>query len=191
MIEINLKNELNLNNIEKKVQTLLESKEFYNFLGDKLLKEVKEITKQKVTGNVDIDSSRYASANQKKVTSSYIKIFNDSLITSADVDESFREKFEQNYAGGLSLANIIEYGTGITGARSGAASCVGDAEEKWTYDVNGHGSSGWTYSKNGRFYKTTGVEGKLVYHTLEERFKNKINQWAEEFINKHKKDLED
>lgn len=191
MIEINLKDELKLAQLDIKINKLLESKEFLNFIADKLLKEVKKITRERVTGDIDETESRYASSNKKKVTSEYIKIYNDSLITSADVDDEFKEKFERNYIGGLSLANIIEYGTGVTGRNSSASSYVEDAEEKWIYDVNKHGTKGWHYKKNGNFYTTTGVEGKLVYHTLEEVFKQKISIWTEEFIMEHKKELED
>lgn len=76
-------------------------------------------------------------------------------------------------------AKYVEFGTGIIGANAqhDLASQFG-----WEYDINNHGTDGWVYYKNGKYYKTAGSVSKpFMYETaLELETSDRIFKLAKE-----------
>lgn len=90
-----------------KLVDALDSKDFMNFLADKCMEEVKRITSEKLrTENYTTD---YRSNHKRRVTEKKITIKNNSMV---DLSHLSPETLAR-YPNGLSLAKIIEFGTGI------------------------------------------------------------------------------
>ena len=86
---------------------LLDNKEFLEFISKKCLDEVRRITDQRLrTENYSTD---YRAKHKRKISGKRITIRNDSQVDLSHLSEETRAR----YAGGLSLAKIIEFGTGI------------------------------------------------------------------------------
>lgn len=85
----------------------VDSKEFMDFIAKKCLDEVHRITDQKL--RTEEYSTDYRTKHKKKVSGKKITIRNDSEVDLSHLSEETLTR----YAGGLSLAKIIEFGTGI------------------------------------------------------------------------------
>ena len=92
------------------LQDILQSKEFMNFLGEKCLEELNRIIDNTLSDNEYIPQmSEYKDSNKIEVHKDYVRIYNDSMVDMSNVSE----KTLLNYPDGLSLAKLIEFGTGI------------------------------------------------------------------------------
>ena len=90
-----------------KLIEVLDSKEFVKFIADKCMEEVKRITNEKLrTENYSTD---YRSNHRRRVTDKKITISNNSMVDLSNLSSETLAR----YADGLSLAKIIEFGTGI------------------------------------------------------------------------------
>ena len=89
---------------------MIQSKSFMQFLGNKCLKELKNII-DKSSANYEYipQMSEYKSNNKKEVGQDYVRIYNDSMVDMTGISE----KTLARYPEGLSLAKLIEFGTGI------------------------------------------------------------------------------
>lgn len=85
----------------------LDSKEFMRFLADKCMEEVKRITNERL--RTEDYSTDYRSNHRQRVTDKKITISNSSMV---DLSHLSPETLAR-YPNGLSLAKIIEFGTGI------------------------------------------------------------------------------
>ena len=85
----------------------LDSKEFMKFLADKCMAEVKRITSEKL--RTEDYSTDYRSNHRRRVTDKKITISNSTMV---DLSHLSPETLAR-YPNGLSLAKIIEFGTGI------------------------------------------------------------------------------
>ena len=92
------------------LQRILQSEEFMNFLRDKCISELNDIINKKDSANEYAPQMQeYRDSNKSEVTKDTIKIYNDSMVDLSHVSEKTRLK----YTSGLSLAKLIEFGTGI------------------------------------------------------------------------------
>lgn len=90
-----------------KLVKALDSKEFMKFLADKCMAELKVITNNKLrTENYSTD---YRSNHRRRVNGKSITISNNSMVDLSHLSEETLAR----YPNGLSLAKIIEFGTGI------------------------------------------------------------------------------
>lgn len=90
-----------------KLTDALDSKEFMQFLANKCMEELNRITNVKLRS--EDYSTDYRSSHKKRVTANKITIRNDSNVDLSHLSE----KTLARYPNGLSLAKIIEFGTGI------------------------------------------------------------------------------
>jgi DNA-binding transcriptional ArsR family regulator len=88
------------------------------------------------------------------------------------------------YPDKLSLAELIEYGTGLVGAES--SKHTGD---EWEYMANPNRDykDGWEW--NNESYSnfptpTMGQEGRYIYYQLAEYVKEHLENWVDEYIGK-------
>lgn len=179
MITINLNKNTNLYALTDKLNEMLTSESFLKFIRDKSKQELDEITKLKLHDVEYEIASTYPASNKTKIGKDYIDLYNDSMVDLSEVSE----KTLANYPDGLSMAKLVEYGTGVIGERSKASQYAG--EDNWAYDINNHGDRGWYYQKDGMIYWSRGMEGKLIYHELKNRIEEKINGWIEEYLQKN------
>lgn len=90
-----------------KLVEALDSKEFMKFLADKCMAELKRITNDKL--RVEDYSTDYRNNHRRRVTEKTVTISNNSMV---DLSHLSPETLAR-YPNGLSLAKIIEFGTGI------------------------------------------------------------------------------
>lgn len=172
-----------LDNIEK----MLTSKELYEFIAKKCIEELNEISAERLStyDKENIDLSYYVSRHQYKIEGDKIIIFNDSTIdiSSKNMSETTKAK----YPAQLSLAKIVEYGIGYTGANFTVVPSDSILpNDDWAYDVNNHGFKGWYYiDDNGEVVWTNGFEGRLIFNELVNRIKQNAGKWVNEYIKKN------
>lgn len=176
MIEINISNSVELQNLPDKITKLLNSRKFFSFLEKKCKAEISKITNQNISGITDNDIGKYAASNKTEIGSDYLDLYNDSMVDISNLSEKTR----MNYPEGLSLAKLVEYGTGVVGRGSAGNNFA--KEDNWKYDLNKHDTKGWYYEDNGSIYWTKGMEGKLIYHKFRDVAEEKMRDWVEEFL---------
>lgn len=166
------------------IEEILSSKELYEYIAERCMKALNEITLQKLSsyGKENIDTSYYASRHQYKIEGSTIYIFNDSKIdiSSKNMSETTKAK----YPAQLSLAKIVEYGIGYTGANFTVVPEGSPLRnDEWEYDVNNHGYRGWYYTdENGNIIWTNGFVGRLIFNELAIRVKKNARRWITEYV---------
>ena len=159
------------------LEKIVSTQDFKEFIADKCLKELDDIQKYSLASynGDDIDTDRYQNNHKVKYGSDYILLFNDTTLEQGDM-WWVSEKTRANYPNGISIAYIIEYGTGIRGT----------SQEDWQTDVNGHGAKGWTYRNpnTNNFVWTNGIEGRFIYQKLLDRIDLKFGDWLSEYLEK-------
>lgn len=85
----------------------LDSEEFMNFLANKCMEELKIITANKL--RTEDYSTDYRSNHKKRISGKKIRLSNNSMVDLSHLSEETQSR----YPNGLSLAKIIEFGTGI------------------------------------------------------------------------------
>ena len=166
------------------LEKILTSKEIYKYIAEKCMKTLNEITAEKLSsyGKENIDTSYYASRHQYKIEGSTIYIFNDSKIdiSSKNMSETTKSK----YPAQLSLAKIVEYGIGYTGANFTVVPEGSPLRnDEWEYDINNHGYRGWYYTnENGEVVWTNGFAGRLIFNDLAIRVKKNARRWVTEYV---------
>lgn len=163
----------------EKFAKLFESDEFKKFIGEKCLEEVKKLSAERIN-NIsaeDVTSqelSRYYQSHQLKIEDDYIIVYNNSK---ADLSE-VSERTLANYPSGISLAKIVEFGTGIPG--------TSNSEFDWATQVNPNRDygKGWIYSKDGQLHFTRGLEGRFIYNDLRKIVEKNFKDWVKEYIKK-------
>ena len=187
-VNLSVKGMKDLKNYFEKIRKLLTGKRIYNYIAKKCMEELNQITLERLSSTdtkKDVNESYYASRHQYRIEGDTIYIFNDSTIDIASKNMS--ETTKAKYPAQLSLAKIVEYGIGYTGANF---TVVPEGSElpsdDWKYDVNNHGYRGWYYTdENGEVVWTNGYEGKLIFHELVIRIKKNASTWIKDYIEKN------
>lgn len=92
------------------LQDALKSKEFMQFLADKCMEELNSIiAKTSSESEYNPQMSEYRDSNKVEIGNDYVRIYNDSMVDLSHVSSRTLE----HYTDGLSLAKLIEFGTGI------------------------------------------------------------------------------
>lgn len=161
------------------ISGLFNSKKFKNFIADKCLFELALFTQDMGSFSRGEEHSvflkkveEYKRNNKKEIGDDYIIIFNETTLEQSEM-YWVSEKTIQNYPNGISIAYIIEYGTGL----------LGTSQEDWQVNVNNHNGS-WSYKKDEKIYHTSGISGRFIYQKLLERVKLKFEKWTDEFLEK-------
>lgn len=165
----------------KKIEQSLNSKEFLTFIANKSFEVLQQVTLTNLNlDDLNLYEHTYRTNHQYKILDNEIDLWNETIV---DLDSlNLKPETIANYSNGLSLAKIVEYGTGIVGASSQASSLAKD----WQYDVNGHGNEGWFYQDNsGQLHFTRGIEGRLIFYKTREEIEKNLNSWMKEYISKN------
>lgn len=171
-----------LEKLSKKLEEIEKSLSYdglNKFLMDKCKARLEEILKET---NVDGDqrASEYLAGNKTEIGKNYIKLYNDSEIDIPSADTFFSEEWKKNYPERLSLAELIEYGTGLVGSQSSL-----NTGDEWEYMAN-YGRNyeeGWEYNNNGNKVHTMGQEGRYIYYQLYQYVKDHADEWLVEYFN--------
>lgn len=96
-----------LYNVFDNLEEVVNSEEYMQFIADKCKKELEDIM------DIELKSENYTTdyrtSNKYNVEPNKLEIINDSMVDLSDVSE----KTLANYPNGLSLALLVEFGTGI------------------------------------------------------------------------------
>ena len=165
---------------KKKIQKLketLSSDDFIYYLCKKCYDMLNKVTSEKLNSDDDgMYFHSYRNNHQQLVMDKDIYLWNETMVDLSSLSEEIRA----NYPMGLSLAKIVEYGTGVVGASSEASKHAKD----WQYDVNNHGNKGWYYVDSGGTLRwSKGIHGRLIFYETKRRIEESINQWVMEYIN--------
>ena len=168
--------------LNNKISYIFKSDAFYEYLGEKC-KNALEMIQIAMINDVpdDVEMSNYLSSNHFEYdkASKTLLMYNDATIDVASLDTFFSETSKERYPAKLSLAKMLEYGTGYIGASTPHQEEV----ENWEYDVNGHGVQGWFYKgADGRAVWTSGYEGKLIFFRTKEYIQKHISEWVAEYL---------
>ena len=167
------------------IEESLTSPEFMEFIGNKAMKLLQEITLENLSyaTQEELDTSYYYSEHKLKIEGNKIILYNNSEVNIETKNMS--EETKAHYIGGLSLAKIVEYGIGYTGAIN--TEILPDSGE-WAYDANNHGYKGWYFKDwQGNIFWTNGFEGKLIFYKLKQQIEVKISSWIKEYIDRKTK----
>lgn len=170
---------------------ILASKELMEYIEKQCEKELNRIINEANFNNWDNEEIwNYRNSFYNIVKKEFIYIYNNSKIDIAEKIASANGKshIDPNaYPSKLSLAKMVEYGTGIVGATNTDPSGV---SSDWQYDVNNHGAKGWVYfdEEISQFVQTAGTEGKLIFYKLKTSVKENICKWVNDYVKKQLKD---
>lgn len=167
-----------------KLTNMFEEEKFRQFIANKCNITLNEVCHRWLTTLPENNlESQYMSAMHTEIKDDYIYLYNDAMV---DINgKNMSSETKANYIGGLSLAEIVEYGIGYTGAMNTAHQ---DEIDDWQYDVNNHGYKGWYYKDdNGNIQWTNGYEGRLIFYKLKEDVLEHIEEWVAEYVNKELK----
>ena len=158
---------------------LVTTKQFREYIANKCLEELEDIESYSLVNEEhSVWQSKileYVRGHKVEYGNDYILIFND---TNMEQEEMFwvSKKTRSNYPNGISVAYIIEYGTGLKGT----------SQDDWQVNVNGHGANGWVYKDPDGFVQhTTGMEGKFIYQKLLDSVSQQIEKWTMEYIERN------
>ena len=159
----------------KKFSTIKSDKDFQNFIQNKFLETVNEMS-NKLLPNGDL-SLKYIQNNKIRPIEDGFVLYNDTYV----------ETDSEGYGGKFSIALAFEYGTGIVGQNNPKIGA-------WAYNIKGH-IDGWWYPTNesdpnpykwvdkdgGLHAFTRGFEGYEVYRYTLEEIKKQLPNWVKQY----------
>lgn len=171
-----------------KIKSAMLGDDFIEYIGKLAYRELEEQTVKSL--NTDLEDEyihTYRSNHTMKIdyNEKSITLSNETMVDLSSLNLS--EETRANYPNGLSLAKIVEFGTGPAGAESEASSQA----EDWQYNVNQsehikkYGSDKWAYvNQEGQVVWTRGVEGSLIFYKTKQAVEQKIESWVSEYLDR-------
>lgn len=162
---------------------IFKSRNYKKFIAEKCIKELNGIMEIKLNDqssglSEDIEIKKYRDGNEYEIGGDYILISNDSTLSQGEM-YWVSEKTKERYPDGISIAYLIEYGTGI----------MGISNEDWQVNVpspSKRKDGSWAYKRDGVLHKKVfGSSPKLIYTTLMQKVEENIQDWTIEYINKN------
>ena len=160
------------------------SDKFKKFIAEKCLKQLEIIMAKNLQSLPEYHVStvmldRYKQSNKYKISSNTITIYNDAMQTVGEMTW-VSEKTKERYPEGISIASIIEYGTGLRG----------EDGEDWIVRLESPSKDKdgkWTFKKDGTVYKkVSGLEGRFIYEKLLKSVEKYFEIWFEEYFERLK-----
>ena len=183
ILELDIKDLYNVKALDaelNKFSKIFNSSKFKNYIGEKCLTVLDKIIQSSLgTFNehsiFDAKVEEYIKNCKYKLENDYIVIYNETTLTQQEMTW-VSEKTKENYPEGISIAYIIEYGTGLLGESN--------SEDEWQTNVNNYKSS-WSYKDpEGNIRHTQGIEGRFIYDKMMQEVEINFADWVDEFIRK-------
>ena len=170
-----------------KIGKKLDSDDFNKFLMGKCRDTLEYIMHNENIEEVQ-RGGEYIEGNHEESGKNYIRLYNDSEIDIESQDTWLNDYGKMFYPSTLSLAQLIEYGAGLIGARSSK-----NTGDEWDYMVNENRNNGnlrsyeegweWNNQSYSNFPSVTqGQEGKYIYYQLYEEVLKHIDEWVSEYV---------
>lgn len=165
------------------ISSLPKSAEFREFIANKCKNSLENIMNSSLSGisEENILATKVSEYRIKHVYDYsgdiFLTITND---TTLEQDEMYwvSEKTKERYPEGISIAKIIEYGTGLMGTSS--------EEDNWQVNVpspSKHQDGSWTYKRDENlFINVIGMEGKFIYQKLLDIIEDNFEEWTVEYL---------
>ena len=162
------------------IYKLFKDKSFKMFIAEKCLESVRKISDRELNNISDADvlSSKldeYKQNHKSEIGDGYIEISNSTILT-PDEMEWVSESTKSRYGDGLSIAHVIEYGTGLKGT----------SDEDWEVNVpspSKHKDGTWTFIKDGILYlNQSGMQGRFIYLKLIQEVEKNFDNWVDEYL---------
>lgn len=155
------------------IEKAFTSKKFFEYLADKCMKELDRIMSENLVG-YDEHSVFYGKLDEYK-NNNKLTFTDNGFIISNDTNMEQSEmwwvspKTRDNYPDGISIAYIVEYGTGLKGT----------SQDDWQVNVHNYGSNGWRFvdPDTGFLKVSTGSEGRFIYQKLRDRIEEMASIW--------------
>lgn len=170
----NLTNRINYINKLKQMKT---DKTFQDYIKEKCLETVIEVSKQRLQTGVGAEQctndeyfSEYISNHKIRDTENGFILYNN-LTVPANTSKP------ENYPNGFSIAMAFEYGVGIVGENAN------DNPNAWAYNVNNH-QFGWVFKKDDNYFTTYGYAGFEIYRFSAIEIKKQLPNWVEKYFKK-------
>ena len=164
-----------------KVESKINGEEFSKFLLAKCKKVLDEILERENI-NEEQRVGDYLAGNKTEIGKDFVQLYNDSVIDIASQDTWLNDYGKDFYPSELSLAELVEYGTGLIGALYSR-----NTGNEWEYEANPNRDyrKGWSWD-NSSFptseNPTLGQAGKYIYFQLQEEVIKHIEEWLIEYI---------
>ena len=170
---------------QRHLSKLFTSNNFKKYIGEKCLK-VLDTLMQENLGNFnehsvfDAKVEEYKKNCKYEIENNYLVIYNDTKLRQDEMTW-VSEKTKSNYADGISISHIIEYGTGLLGESV--------AEDNWLVNTNSNGASHtsngawWHYSPDDeQIHYTQGIEGRYIFNKMMETVELEFKNWVNEYL---------
>lgn len=177
---INLYNKSLLEQELKQYNKIFSSSKFKNFIGKKCLAVLNTLMQTNLDNFnehsvFDAKVEEYKKNCKYKIEGDYIVIYNQTILTQGEMTW-VSEKTKQNYSDGISIAHIIEYGTGLLGTST--------PEDDWLTNINNYKNS-WSYKDpEDNIRHTKGIEGRYIFDKMMQVVEKHFSEWVDEFVGK-------
>jgi hypothetical protein len=165
----------------EKIESKISGEDFSRFLLKKCNDLLSKIMERENIGE-EQRVFDYLAGNKNNIGKDFVQLYNDSEIDIASQDTWFNDYGKQFYPSKLSLAELVEYGTGVIGSLYSR-----NTGDEWEYEVNPNRDydKGWEW--NNASYPssespTLGQAGKYIYFQLQEEAREHIEEWVVEYI---------
>lgn len=162
--------------IVKGLQSMITDKSLQQFIKEKCLETVKQVTEERLVGGTTDDEyiEEYKSNHKLADTINGFVLYNNTTIPTEMLPIS--EQNANNYPNGFNIALAFEYGIGIVGQNA-------PVEGAWEYNVN-NWNFAWYYQKEGQLFSTYGYAGFEIYRFTAEKIKQDLSKWIVEYQNR-------
>lgn len=165
----------------EKIESKISGEDFSRFLLKKCNDLLSKIMERENIGE-EQRVFDYLAGNKNNIGKDFVQLYNDSEIDIASQDTWFNDYGKQFYPSKLSLAELVEYGTGVIGSLYSK-----NTGDEWEYMANPNRDykKGWEW--NNESYPssenpTLGQAGKYIYFQLQEEVEKHIEEWVVEYI---------
>ena len=162
------------------IYKLFKKRKFKEFIATKCIETLQKICDGELSEIPDryIHTPKleeYKKNHKYEISSDYVEIYNSTILNPDEMvwvsdDTAIR------YPDGLSIAHVIEYGTGLRGISS----------EDWDVNVpspSKNKDGKWAFKKDGIVYKNqSGMEGKFIYLKLIQEVEKSFDNWVNEYL---------